>query len=60
MSLEDAIEKNTQAINKLTDAVSASLEGQSEALKALTSIVEEKQKPVAAPVVERTKKSRTG
>lgn len=57
MSLEDAIEKNTQAINKLTDAVSASLEGQSEALKALTSIVEEKQKPVVAPVVEKPKKA---
>lgn len=56
MSLEDAIEKNTQAINKLTDAVSASLEGQNVALKALTSIVEEKQKPVAAPVVEKPKK----
>ena len=40
MSLEDAIEKNTQAINKLTDAVSASLEGQNEALRALTSIVD--------------------
>lgn len=54
MSLEDAIEKNTQAINKLTDAVSASLEGQSEALKALTSIVS---KPEQAPVVEKPKKA---
>ena len=58
MSLEDVIEKNTQAINKLTDAVSASLEGQGVAIKALTTLVDKELKDAAKDIaVDKPKKA---